>query len=133
MNKKGGIFMAETQSTNLKLDLVDGDSLFDTGKVKSNFEKIDTAVGSLTENSAKLHITQISKTTDNYGQIGTNIPNAHILSAWCNQDLSVVVPLSGTGTGLRVYVANESSQTSETLRQLKNTAVVINGLYYDFS
>lgn len=42
--------MAETQSTNLKLDLVDGDSLFDTGKVKSNFEKIDTAVGSLTEN-----------------------------------------------------------------------------------
>ncbi|MCI7343261.1 MAG: hypothetical protein MSH33_04880 [Fusobacterium necrophorum] len=41
--------MAETQSTNLKLDLVDGDSLFDTGKVKSNFEKIDTAVGSLTE------------------------------------------------------------------------------------
>lgn len=43
--------MAETQSTNLKLDLVDGDSLFDTGKVKSNFEKIDTAVGSLTENS----------------------------------------------------------------------------------
>ena len=41
--------MAETQSTNLKLDLVDGDSLFDTGKVKSNFEKIDAAVGSLTE------------------------------------------------------------------------------------
>ena len=44
--------MAETQSTNLKLDLVDGDSLFDAGKVKSNFEKIDTAVGSLTENKA---------------------------------------------------------------------------------
>ena len=80
-----------------------------------------------------MHIKQISKTTDNYGQIGTNIPNAHILSAWCNQDLSVVVPLSGTGTGLRVYVANESSQTSDTLRQLINTAVVINVLYYDFS
>lgn len=43
--------MAETQSTNLKLDLVDGDSLFDTEKVKSNFEKIDNAVGSLTEKS----------------------------------------------------------------------------------
>ena len=104
--------------------------------IENNSKKIKetvTAVNELTENSAKLHIKQISKTTDNYGQIGTNIPNAHILSAWCNQDLSVVVPLSGTGTGLRVYVANESSQTSDTLRQLTNTAVVINVLYYDFS
>ena len=42
--------MAETQSTNLQLDLVDGDSPFDTDKVKSNFEKIDNAVGELSEN-----------------------------------------------------------------------------------
>lgn len=48
--------MAETQSTNLKLDLVDGDSLFDTNKVKSNFEKIDTAVGSLTEKALKIRV-----------------------------------------------------------------------------
>lgn len=41
--------MAETQSTNLQLDLVDGDSPFDTDKVKSNFEKIDNAVGELSE------------------------------------------------------------------------------------
>ena len=31
--------MAETQTKNLQLDLVDGDSPFDTDKVKSNFEK----------------------------------------------------------------------------------------------
>lgn len=86
----------------------------------------------LTENSAKLHIEQLAKTTDKYGQIGTSIPNTHILSAWCNQDKSVVVPLSGTGTGLRVYVANDASSTSDTLKQLTNTAVVINVLYYDF-
>ena len=53
--------MAETQSTNLKLDLVDGDSLFDTGKVKSNFEKIDTAVGSLTENNETRDVTVNAK------------------------------------------------------------------------
>lgn len=79
-----------------------------------------------------MHIEQLAKTTDKYGQIGTSIPNTHILSAWCNQDKSVVVPLSGTGTGLRVYVANDASSTSDTLKQLTNTAVVINVLYYDF-
>ena len=42
--------MAETQTKNLQLDLVDGDSPFDTDKVKSNFEKLDTAYGGLNEN-----------------------------------------------------------------------------------
>lgn len=41
--------MAETQTKNLQLDLVDGDSPFDTDKVKSNFEKLDTAYGGLNE------------------------------------------------------------------------------------
>ena len=42
--------MAETQTKNLQLDLVDGDTPFDTDKVKSNFEKLDTAYGGLNEN-----------------------------------------------------------------------------------
>lgn len=61
--------MAETQSTNLKLDLVDGDSLFDTEKVKSNFEKIDTAVGSLTENMEWIKAGELSGSI-----IGKSIP-----------------------------------------------------------
>ena len=61
--------MAETQSTNLKLDLVDGDSLFDTDKVKSNFEKIDTAVGSLTDKKMDNNYTEISITTDTAGRV----------------------------------------------------------------
>ena len=76
--------MAETQSTNLKLDLVDGDSLFDTGKVKSNFEKIDAAVGSLTE---KTTITQL------------NVNNAPVLTTkeWLQADggFSWSVPTAG--------------------------------------
>ena len=52
--------MAETQTENLQLELTDGDSNFDTDKVKRNFEKIDTAIAeqnknfeALTENLSK--------------------------------------------------------------------------------
>lgn len=68
--------MAETQSTNLKLDLVDGDSLFDTGKVKSNFEKIDTAVGSLTEkmkDTKDISYESVTINSEGYGSVAVNI------------------------------------------------------------
>lgn len=81
---------------------------------------------------AKLHFEQISKTTDQYGQIGTTIQNTQILATWCNQNHAIVTPVYGSGTVLRVYVANDASSTSDTLKQLTNTAVVINVLYYDF-
>ena len=80
-----------------------------------------------------MHIEQISKTTDRYGQIGTSIPNTKIIAAWCNQNHAIVTPVYGSGTGLRVYVANDSSSTADTLKQLANTDVIVNVLYYDFS
>lgn len=61
--------MAETQSTNLKLDLVDGDSLFDTDKVKSNFEKIDEAVGSLTDKMGHTQSVTFPFTPDHNGTL----------------------------------------------------------------
>lgn len=76
--------MAETQSTNLKLDLVDGDTLFDAGKVKSNFEKIDTAVGSLTEKKLEKSLFQkktITSATPGWVATGMPIKNTVILSA----------------------------------------------------
>ena len=68
--------MAETQSKNLKLDLVDGDSLFDTEKVKSNFEKIDTAVGSLTEKMKYIkdvNYESVTINSDGYGSVAVGI------------------------------------------------------------
>ena len=47
--------MAETQTENLQLELTDGDSNFDTDKVKRNFEKIDTAIAEQNKNFAKLN------------------------------------------------------------------------------
>lgn len=47
--------MAETQTTNLQLELTDGDSKFDTDKVKRNFEKIDTAIAEQNKNFDKLN------------------------------------------------------------------------------
>ena len=46
--------MAETQTENLQLELTDGDSNFDTDKVKRNFEKIDTAIAEQNKNFVKL-------------------------------------------------------------------------------
>lgn len=46
--------MAETQTENLQLELTDGDSNFDTDKVKRNFEKIDTAIAEQNKNFAEL-------------------------------------------------------------------------------
>ena len=46
--------MAETQTENLQLELTDGDSNFDTDKVKRNFEKIDTAIAEQNKNFIKL-------------------------------------------------------------------------------
>ena len=45
--------MAETQTENLQLELTDGDSNFDTDKVKRNFEKIDTAIAEQNKNFAE--------------------------------------------------------------------------------
>ena len=45
--------MAETQTANLQLELTDGDSKFDTDKVKRNFEKIDTAIAEQNKNSLR--------------------------------------------------------------------------------
>ena len=47
--------MAETQTENLQLELTDGDSNFDTDKVKRNFEKIDTAIAEQNKNFAELN------------------------------------------------------------------------------
>ena len=86
----------------------------------------------LTENMVKLHFSQISWTTDQYGQISTNIPNSKIISAWCNQNNSFVVPVSGSGTGLRIYISTNTSLTADNIKPLANTNVTVNVLYYDF-
>lgn len=50
--------MAETQTKNLQLELTDGDSNFDTDKVKRNFEKIDTAIAEQNKNFGNLTFAQ---------------------------------------------------------------------------
>ena len=97
--------MAETQSTNLKLDLVDGDSLFDTGKVKSNFEKIDSAVGTLTENlptfSTKIVTIDVTNSISN----GIYYTEKNISSETWYPAAKAIIPLYARKSGTS-YICN---------------------------
>jgi hypothetical protein len=87
---------------------------------------------SLTENTGKLHFSQINCTTDQFGQISTIIPNSKIISAWCNKPRSFVTSLSEQGTGLCVYETTNTSLTADNIKPFANTNVDVNILYYDF-
>lgn len=68
--------MAETQTENLQLELTDGDSNFDTDKVKRNFEKIDTAIAEQNKNFGGLTFAQNASGAWGYkvGGAGSVIP-----------------------------------------------------------
>ena len=103
--------------------------------IENNSKKIKetvTAVNELTENTGRLHFSQINCTTDQFGQISTIIPNSKIISAWCNKPRSFVVPVLEQGTGLCVYTTTNTSLTADNIKPLANTNVDVNVLYYDF-
>ena len=90
------------------------------------------SITDLTENTGRLHFSQINYTTDQFGQISTIIPNSKIISAWCNIPRSFVVPVSEDGTGLCIYISTNKSTTADNIKFLNNTYVNVNVLYYDF-
>ena len=91
---------------------------------------VKAAVSELNDNMGKLHFSHINQTTDQYGQISTDILNSKIISAWCNKPRSFVVPTSETG--LRVYISTDTSLTADNIKPLANSSVTVNVLYYDF-
>lgn len=98
----------------------------------NKIKEIVPAVNELTENTGRLHFSQINCTTDQFGQISTIIPNSKIISAWCNKPRSFVVPVLEQGTGLCVYTTTNTSLTADNIKPLANTNVDVNVLYYDF-
>ena len=103
MNKKGGIFMAETQTTNLQLELTDGDSKFDTDKVKRNFEKIDTAIAEQNKNFGNLTFAQ-----DADGNWGYKVGGADPVIPFKQGGVKLLTSITGDGAiNITSYVTTD--------------------------
>ena len=95
--------MAETQTENLQLELTDGDSNFDTDKVKRNFEKIDTAIAEQNKNFGNLTFAQ-----DADGNWGYKVGGADPVIPFKQGGVKLLTSITGDGAiNITSYVTTD--------------------------